>query len=253
MKMKNVFLIIGAVALAIVVAACSKTAPPTNGTATATTEKKAEPTAEPTKSTSDTTAPDPAGVYSVTGEGLDGKSYSGELEIKKRGDVFQLSWNVGGAKYDGVGVLDGKTMAAAYTTGSDGTGCGAVVYKISNDKLSGKWGAWGVNQAGTENAVAQGELKGDTGKFDVTGKNPNGSDYKGTLTIDKSDSDVFQFSWDTGTKYVGTGIKMGDYIAAGSGSKQCGFVIYVVDGTTLKGRWGVPGSRQLSEETAKKK
>jgi hypothetical protein len=46
---------------------------------------------------------------------------------------------------------------------------------------------------------------------------------------------------------------MGDYLAAGSGEKQCGFVIYEIKGNTLEGKWGVPGSEALGTEKATKK
>jgi hypothetical protein len=145
-------------------------------------------------------------------------------------------------------------MAAAYTTGTDGKGCGAVVYKIGADgSLDGIWGEWGVNSSGTEKAVQVGESKGGVGTFDATGTNADGSEYKGKLTVTKGGNDVYQFAWATGTNYNGTGVKMGDYLAAGSGAKQCGFVIYEVKGNTLEGKWGVPGSTSLGTEKATKK
>ncbi len=196
---------------------------------------------------------DLAGTYAVNGTGADGKTYQGEVVVTKRAAVYQMSWKLGADNYEGIAVQSGNTMAAAYTTGTNGRGCGAVVYKINADNsLEGKWGEWGVNSVGTEKAVPVGELSNSVGTFNATGTNADGSPYKGKLTITKGGNNVYQFAWDTGTKFVGTGVKMGDYLAAGSGSKQCGFVIYEVKGDTLEGKWGFPGSTALGIEKATK-
>lgn len=200
------------------------------------------------------TSGDLAGTYTVNGKSADGKSYEGEVVITKRDEVYQMSWKIGAESYDGVAVQKGNTIAAAYTTGDDGKGCGAVIYKINSDNsLDGKWGEWGVNNAGTEKAVPIGELSGSIGSFDVSGTNPDGSNYKGKLIIKKGGNDTYQFAWSVGTEYIGTGVKMGDFLAAGSGAKQCGFVIYEIKGNTLEGKWGVPGSNELGTEKAIKK
>lgn len=64
---------------------------------------------------------------------------------------------------------------------------------------------------------------------------------------------VYQFAWATGANFSGTGVRMGNYLAAGSGPKQCGFVIYEVKGDSLEGKWGNPGSTQLGVEKATRK
>ena len=176
------------------------------------------------------------------------------MVITKRDEVYQMSWKIGEESYDGVAVQSGNTIAAAYTTGTDGKGCGAVVYKINSDNsLEGKWGEWGVNSSGTEKAVPVGDVVDGVGTMDVSGTNADGSAYKGKLTVTKGANDVYQFAWDTGTKFIGTGVRMDRYLAAGSGAKQCGFVIYEIKGDTLEGKWGVPGSTALGTEKATKK
>lgn len=216
-------------------------------------ENKAVSNSE-SKSNMKTSSTDIAGEYKVSGKGFDGKTYNGDLSVTNREQVYQFSWQVGSEKYDGVGVQNGNAVAVAYTTGTNGDGCGAVIYKInSDDSIEGKWGMWGVNQAGTEKAVPTEKTTNSAGAFDVSGTNPNGGAYKGKLTVSRASDDVYQFSWDVGSKYVGTGVKVGEYLAAGSGSKQCGFVIYEVKDGKLNGKWGVPGTADLGEETAAKK
>ena len=244
-----------ALVFALIMAACSvgtKTSEPKP----AETNKAGVNNSSPnlTSTASSLTNSDLAGTYTVNGMSADGKNYPGEITVTKRDEVYQMSWKIGAESYDGVAVQSGNTLAAAYTTGTNGKGCGAVVYKINDDNsLDGIWGEWGVNSAGTEKVVPAGSVSNGVGIMDVSGTNADGSPYKGKLTVTKGANDVYQFTWDTGTKFIGTGVRMDRYLAAGSGEKQCGFVIYEVKGATLEGKWGVPGSTALGTEKAIKK
>jgi hypothetical protein len=203
---------------------------------------------------SNSTSGDLAGTYAVSGAGADGKTYQGEVVVTKRDAVYQMSWKLGAESYDGVAVQSGNTLAATFTTGTDGRGCGAVIYQRNADKsLDGKWGEWGVNAAGAEKGVPAGEPSGGIATFNLTGTNANGSPYTGRLTITDAGNNVYQLAWDTGTKFVGTGVRVGDRLAAGWGARQCGFIIYEVKGGTLEGKWGVPGSTALGTERVTKK
>ena len=240
---------------ALTMTACS-TATKTVDTKASETNRASANSSSPMNSTVNSSSPggDPAGTNAISGAGADGKNYQGEVVVTKRDMVHQMSWKVGAEKYDGVAVQSGNTLAAAYTTGTNGKGCGAVIYKINADNsLDGKWGEWGVNSSGTEKAILIGEPEGGVGTFNVDGTNADGTAYKGKLTVTRGGNDTYQFAWDTGTKFIGTGVKMGDYLAAGSGAKQCGFVIYEVKGDTLEGKWGVPGSEALGTEKATKR
>ncbi len=244
--------------LALTMAACSITTKQTETKPAETTGSSANNSpansATTSSTTTDSTSGDVAGTYAVSGAGADGKNYQGEVIVTKQGAVYQMSWKLGADKYDGVAVQSGNTLAAAYTTGTNGKGCGAVIYKINDDNsLDGKWGEWGVNSAGTEKAVPAGSVSNGIGTLNVSGTNADGSAYKGKLTVTKGANDTYQFAWDTGTKFIGTGVRMDRYLAAGSGAKQCGFVIYEVKGNMLEGKWGVPGSSALGTETATKK
>jgi hypothetical protein len=174
--------------------------------------------------------------------------------VTKRDAVYQMSWRLNAGSYDGVAVHSGNTLAATFTTGTDGRGCGAIIYKRNADNsLDGKWGEWGVNSVGTEKAVPAGEPGGGVRAFNLSGTNANGSPYQGRLTITEVGNYVYQLAWDTGSKFAGTGVRMGDHLAAGWGARHCGFIIYEVKGDTLEGRWGVPGSTSLGTERATKK
>lgn len=197
---------------------------------------------------------DIAGTYAVTGSNVDGAgNYEGTLNVTKRDDVYQFSWASGTRTYDGVGVQTRDTIAVAFTEGADGKGCGVVLYDISSSgDLSGKAGYWGVNEAETETAkrTSGTDL---AGKYNVSGTNSGGGDYKGSLVV-KKDGDGYDFEWNTGAVAKGFGIRQGNTASVGIGGPQCGFVSYEVkpDGT-LEGKWGGQGTKKFGTEVAKRK
>jgi hypothetical protein len=233
-------------ALFIVGIACNQAGKSTGSTSTS---------SSPSTSTSPSTSSAPkdiSGSYDVTGTNEGGAgNYKGTLEVTDRDEVYQFSWKTG-TTADGVGVMTDNNVAVAFTSGSNGTGCGVVLYKIGSDgSLDGKAGYWGVNQAESEKATRTSGT-GLEGEYDVTGKNPQGKDYKGKLSV-KAAGAGFAFDWDGG-KLAGFGIKQGDKVAVGLGKKECGFVSYEVgsDGT-MTGKWGTVGTTTVGSETAKKK
>ena len=218
-----------------------------------TSPSKTEPGSTSSTSPSAQTAPesaDIAGSYNATGTNPNGSPYRGTLEIIKRGEVFQFRWNAG-QQYDGVGIQVGNVVAVAFTEGSDGKGCGVVSYKIVNDgELDGKWGFWGVDEGGRELATRDGG-SGLAGKYNTSGTNPDGKQYKGTVSI-ASASGGYTFEWDNGS--TGFGIEHANNVSVGVGGAKCAFVAYEIksDGT-LDGVWGGYGSERTGTEIAKKK
>jgi hypothetical protein len=193
---------------------------------------------------------DIAGDYTVVGTNEDGSPYKGALEVIKHGDVYQFRWDAG-KQYDGVAVPNGNVVAVAFSGGSNGKGCGVVSYQILADgTLDGRWGYWGVNESGTERAERT-SGSGVAGDYNVTGKNPDGSGYKGTLSITPK-AGGYRFAWSNNSS--GFGIKQGDTLSVGIGGSRCAFVAYEIkpDGT-LDGVWGGYGSDKTGTERATKK
>jgi hypothetical protein len=195
-----------------------------------------------------------AGSYTVSGTNVDGAgNYTGELTVTPREEVLQFSWTSAAKTYEGVGVERGNTVAVAFTEGVDGKGCEVVLYTINKTGvLHGRAGYWGVNTAEDETAtrVSGTDLEG---KYNVSGTNSGGGDYKGTLDV-KKDGDGYAFEWNTGSVVKGFGIRQGNTASIGIGGPQCGFVSYEVkpDGT-LEGKWGGQGTKSFGTEVAKKK
>ncbi len=248
--------IVSVALMAVFALGCNMGKTSTGATSSASNDNKATNSSSSSNTaatTSSTTAavpaPDIAGKYNIVGTNPDGGSYKGTLEVIARGDVYQFRWNAG-TQYDGVGVQNGKIVAVAYTTGTNGKGCGVVDYDIRGDgALEGKWGYWGTNEAGTENATRM-SGSGLVGDYDGTGKNPDGKQYKVKITVEPA-GNLYRFVWSNNSD--GIGIKRGNNIAVGIGGTRCGFVTYEVqsDGT-LDGIWGGGGSDKTGTEKATK-
>jgi hypothetical protein len=213
--------------------------------------KKAEPANSNSAANQVATPPaDIAGDYDATGTNEDGSPYKGALKVIKRGDVYQFRWTAG-RQYDGIGIPNGNVVAVAFTEGSDGKGCGVVSYQLLDDgTLDGKWGYWGRDEMGTE--LATRTTGSDlSGEYNAIGKNPNGSNYKGTLSITPR-AGGYQFAWSNGSS--GFGIKQGKAVSVGIGGQRCAFVAYEIKaGGTLEGVWGGYGSTKTGTEKAVKK
>lgn len=193
------------------------------------------------------------GNYNASGTNPDGSAYEATLEVTRRGEVYQFSWDSGGRSYDGVGVANNDTVAVGFTDGKEGKGCGVVLYDINPDgSLSGKSGYWGVDSQESELAERTSGT-GLEGKYKISGTNPGGQEYTGTLDISRSGSG-YSFKWTAGETFTGFGIRTGDDIAVGFGGNKCSFVAYDIgsDGT-LDGKWGSPGSNSVGTEKATKK
>jgi hypothetical protein len=197
---------------------------------------------------------DISGTYEVTGTNANGAgNYKGALLVTPHDEVYQFSWNTAGKTYDGVGVQTDNAVAVAFTGGTNGKGCGVVLYKINSDgSLDGKAGYWGVDSSETETAKRT-SGSGLEGEYDISGTNTGGKDYKGTLSVEE-DGAGYTFTWNAGNTFEGFGIKQGNKVAVGLGGKQCGFVSYEIGSNgTLEGKWGGYGVKTFGMETATKK
>jgi hypothetical protein len=237
-----------ALALLIACAIGCKLSGGSSSTSTATNAND-QPKNSNSNTTSTAPAPNIAGKYNIVGSNPNGGNYKGTLDVIAHGDVYQFRWNAG-TQYDGVGIQNENVVAVAYANGTNGKGCGVVDYDIrDNGALEGKWGYWGVDEAGSESAT---RTSGSAleGEYDATGKNPDGKQYQAKLTVEPA-GNLYRFVWSNNTE--GVGIKRGNNVAVGIGGSRCGFVVYQVqsDGS-LDGVWGGGGSDKTGTEKATK-
>jgi hypothetical protein len=78
-------------------------------------------------------------TFAVRGSNPDGSAYAGELEATQRPDgTWILAWHVAGSVVRGIGMVQGETFAAAFST--DGSEPGLATYRILPDgRLDGSW------------------------------------------------------------------------------------------------------------------
>jgi hypothetical protein len=104
---------------------------------------------------------------------------------------------------------------------------------------------WGVATAFADDPV---------GKYSVEGTNPGGgSEYRGTVSVEKT-GDTYRVIWAVGGKrYIGTGVGNKDFIAVSYKSgNDTGLALYAPDGDDWKGVWAYSGARIMGTEVWKR-
>jgi len=98
--------------------------------------------------------PDISGEYDVSGINLDSSAYEGLLYIQERRGVYWLKWEVNGATYEGIGILQGNVLSVGWDAGGN---CAVASYTVLSDgTLEGLWSVCGADRKGTERAVPHG-------------------------------------------------------------------------------------------------
>ena len=152
------------------------------------------------------------------------------LSLLDHGDGSDFTWWIGKDIFRGKGELAGKMMVVDWNSSSP------VVYSFGEGVLDGEW----ADGSATEQLELFGEADPagvpENGTYNVDGKNPDGSRYKGTLRIE-GDGTRYSFAWKIGsTSYKGRGVLSNGIMVVNWGDAQP--VIYAVrrDGT-LAGLW----------------
>lgn len=175
--------------------------------------------------------------------------YSGTVNIAtKSNGVLGMIWNVNGtAAYAGIGLTNGRLMAAGYSNNSP---FGIIVYEAKGDTFEGIWtGSMTKGEVGFETLKSTGA---GTGIYKIIkGTQPGGADYTGEVLIEKK-GDVYEMTWRVGReRYRGVGIRVGDALIAGwTTGKDVGVVCYsLLEGLKgMEGRWTGLGATKLGSE-----
>jgi len=101
-------------------------------------------------------------------------------------------------------------------------------------------------------ASAAGAAEGDVGgSYDVLGKNPDGSQYKGTAAIDVTSENTCRITWQTGSSNS-DGICMRNGIAFAAAYKlgeKVGLIIYEIkDDGSMVGLWTIADQAGVGSE-----
>lgn len=194
------------------------------------------------------TGQDPVGHWTITDAvTLRGFEYTGELDIIKQGDAYRLDWTTTAGDYPGIGLLRDDILAVGWGDSYSGV----TVYEIENGYLKGEWTAFfAEGMPGTEKSMDK--TTRFEGIYDVTGTNPDGSEYTAELTIEKT-GETYLIKWVLGgeTGY-GIGIKIGDLLCVGFGRESYGVIAYKLSGDTAEGIWTIQNAENVTTENIKR-
>ncbi len=92
------------------------------------------------------------------------------------------------------------------------------------------------------------------GLYDITGRNPDGSEYSGTFLLEPVGISTFRITWEVGGNTIqGAGMISGRMLAVVFGlGQQTGMGMYELrpDGV-LDGTWTILGSQAIGQEVAR--
>lgn len=102
------------------------------------------------------------GIYGLVGKipGSTEGTYTGEVEIVRSGNIYDLVWKITDQTQRGVGILNNGILSVGYidVTGGDIKDAGAVSYAaVSNELLTGQWASVVGGDAGEETLTWKGQ------------------------------------------------------------------------------------------------
>ncbi|MES0883248.1 caspase family protein [Roseibium sp. SCP14] len=182
-----------------------------------------------------------SGVYRVAGSNPDGSGYSGMLSITPDGRKVHFTWWIGDDVFTGVGEFAGRMLVVNWGDKHP------VVYTFEGEKiLDGEWADGSATERLTlYSRSAQKSLALREGTYSAKGRNPNGSNYVGTVDISRQGR-KFTLIWQIGAdSYKGIGALDGNVLTVDWGDTTP--VVYALTGNgDLQGLWsGGRGSETL--------
>jgi hypothetical protein len=188
--------------------------------------------------------PQLTGIYRVEGTNPNGSQYRGMLTLTPFGKDFLFKWWIARQTFTGSGQFAGKMLVVNWGQASP------VVYTINrNGNLDGEW----ADGTATEKLelvarAAEGTVRPPAGRYRVSGRNPKGDAYSGTVSID-SQSGQYVVDWKIGVRsYRGSGTFANNILTVDWGEPTP--VIYALNADgTLSGLWqGGEGEETLTPD-----
>jgi Caspase domain len=182
------------------------------------------------------------GVYRADGVNPNGSRYIGITAVTGSGSQTQFKWWIGKDIFKGTGEFAGKMIVVNWGQSQP------VIYTMGKHGfLDGEWADGKATErlelfAAPSSATAT--LK--EGRYAVTGRNPAGNSYRGTVSIARQASGGYSFDWKVGSSaYHGNG-KLEDGIVTVDWGSNTPVVYALVGDGELRGLW----SGGAGEETA---
>jgi len=176
--------------------------------------------------------PNLTGIYRVQGTNPNGSHYRGMLTLTPFGKDFLFKWWIARQTFTGSGQFAGRMLVVNWGQTSP------VVYTIDrNGSLDGEW----ADSTATEKLelvarAAERAVRPPVGQYRVSGRNPNGEPYSGTVSI-VTRSGQYVLDWKVGSNnYRGSGTLANNVLTVDWGDSSP--VIYALNADgTLSGLW----------------
>ena len=173
-----------------------------------------------------------SGIYRVEGTNPAGTKYRGMAALTRVGAQFRFNWWISTQVFSGEGHFAGRMLVVEWGDKHP------VIYTFaSGGTLNGEWADGSASERLDLFArAAESPVSIREGRYRVTGRNPNGTQYAGTLVMSRQ-GNRYQLNWRVGSSsFRGTGILQGNILPVDWG--QSAPVVYAVaaDGS-LKGLW----------------
>jgi hypothetical protein len=201
------------------------------------------------------------GTFKLAGRGDDGAKYTGTLTlVRATGQLYTAKWVIGANTFSGTIYRDEELLSAGWA--AKAADANLVTYLVRTDDLAGVLSKAVDKGVGSETLKpVVGAVPADlAGKYQVAGKNADGSKYSGTAAVKKLGSNAWSFDWVLGGAKIGglglrTRIGTRDVVAVAypDASKSFGALQYVIGrDKTLTGSWvqSIAGKVTTGTETA---
>ena len=173
-----------------------------------------------------------AGIYRVLGTNPNGSHYKGMAALWPSGKDYELQWWIGRQTFFGSGHLAGRMLVVNWGQKSP------VTYTFgAGNRLDGEWAdGSAIEQLELFALAGDGPLAVPSGRYLVTGRNPDGRTYSGDVVITRLGSRL-HLDWKVSTSnYQGTGTLVGNLLTVDWGSTTPVVYALTPDGV-LRGLW----------------
>lgn len=183
-----------------------------------------------------------SGVYRVQGTNPNGTVYDGMIAITPEGDKVRFTWWIGKDVFTGIGEFTGRMLVVNWGDKHP------VVYTFeTGETMNGEWADGSATERlSLHSRAAQTPVELTDGTYAVSGRNPNGTTYTGTVDLARQGS-KYTLLWKVGASgYRGVGQLEGNVLTVDWGDQTP--VVYALgeDGG-LRGLWGAGrGAEELT-------
>jgi len=198
--------------------------------------------------------------YTVKGK-IEDQVYTGELDIIKSGEVWDMNWVIDRERFVGVGILDHNYLAVCYSD-TEHINFGITLYKVEDSALSGYCinsetdlkSYYEIAYFDNENIDLY-NLSPTTetieGIYSVTGYDVDNYEYSSSVSVERAKNNCYFILWEF-DEYWGVGFADGDkFIVGWFGMDEYIYGVSffnILSDSVIEGPWAIYGEDNLCFE-----